>query len=106
MITGTFSNAQTRVFGQLAVATFANPEGLVALSKNTFVPGANSGEPMVLAPNTLGAGSVESGSLELSNVELAREFIGLVTAATGFSAASRVVRSADDMLQELLMLVR
>ncbi len=106
VITGTFSNAQTRVFGQLAVATFANPEGLVALSKNTFVPGANSGEPMVLAPNTLGAGSVESGSLELSNVELAREFIGLVTAATGFSAASRVVRSADDMLQELLMLVR
>ncbi len=106
IITGTFSNAQSRVFGQVVVATFANPEGLTGLSHNTFVPSPNSGEAAIVTANTMGAGSIESGSLELSNVELSREFIGLVTAATGFSAASRVVRSADDMLQELLMLVR
>jgi flagellar hook protein FlgE len=106
IIAGTFSNAQTRVFGQVAVSVFANPEGLIAMSNNTFAPSPNSGEPAVTTANSLGAGSIESGSLELSNVELSREFIGLVTAATGFSAASRVVRSADDMLQELLLLVR
>ena len=106
IITGTFSNAQTRVFGQVAVATFANPEGLIGLNENVYVPGANSGEAMVTTANTLSAGKIQSGSLELSNVELSREFIGMVTASTGFSAASRVVRTADDMLQELLLLAR
>jgi flagellar hook protein FlgE len=106
IITGTFSNSQTRVYGQVAVATFANAEGLIAKSENTFVPGANSGEAVVGEPRTLAAGSIRAGALEQSNVELSREFIGLVQASTGFSAASRVVRTADDMLQELLLLAR
>ena len=55
---------------------------------------------------TLGIGMVQAGALELSNVELTREFLGLINASTGFSAASRVVRAADDMLQELLLLAR
>jgi len=106
IVTGTFSNSQTRVFGQVALATFANPEALSAVTENTFVPGANSGDAVVTTARTLGAGSIQSGSLEQSNVELSREFIGMVTASTGFSAASRVVRTADEMLQELLMLGR
>lgn len=106
IITGTYSNQATQVLGQLALATFTNPEGLVGLTDNTFGVGENSGAAVILAPQTEGAGRIESGALELSNVDLSREFIGLITASTGFSAAGRVVRTADDLLQELLMLVR
>jgi flagellar hook protein FlgE len=106
IITGTFSNAQTQVFGQVALATFANPEGLIGQSDNLFVPGANSGEAVVTTAQTLGAGLIRPGSLEQSNVELAREFIGLISASTGFAASSRVIRTADDLLQELLLLAR
>jgi flagellar hook protein FlgE len=106
VIVGTFSNGRTRTFGQLALATFRNPSGLNGLGDNTFAVGVNSGEAMVSAPQTEGAGAIQSGALELSNVELSREFINLITASTGFSAASRVVRSADDLLQELLLLAR
>ncbi|MCB9851316.1 MAG: flagellar hook-basal body complex protein [Phycisphaerales bacterium] len=106
VITGTFSNGRTRSFGQLALATFRNPAGLNGLGDNTFAVGINSGEAMVTAPRTEGAGAIQSNALELSNVELSREFINLITASTGFSAASRVVRSADDLLQELMLLAR
>jgi flagellar hook protein FlgE len=106
VITGTFSNGQTRLFGQLALATFRNPSGLNGLADNTFAVGANSGEAMISAPRQNGAGSIQSSSLELSNVELSREFINLISASTGFSAASRVVRSAEEMLQELMLLAR
>jgi len=106
VITGTFSSGATQVFGQVAVATFTNPAGLIANAANTFASGPNSGSPVVVAPRTSGAGSIRAGSLEGSNVEVSREFIGLITASAGFSAASRVVRTADDLLQELLLLTR
>ena len=106
VVTGTYDNSALQVFGQVALATFANYEGLTALPDNTFTAGVNSGEPVVVAPETLGAGRIEAGQLEQSNVDLPREFIGLITASTGFSAAGRVVRTADDLLQELLLLVR
>ncbi len=106
IVTGTFSNQQTQVFGQIALATFPNNEGLVALSENTFTFGPNSGDAAVVAPQTAGAGAVRAAALEQSNVEIAREFINLITASTGISSASRVVRVADDLLQELLLLAR
>ncbi|MCK4658339.1 MAG: flagellar hook-basal body complex protein [Phycisphaerae bacterium] len=106
IITGTYSNAQTEVLGQVALATFTNPEGLIAEGDNTFVTGINSGDALIGTAQTLGMGAVKSGNLEMSNVELTREFIGLITASTGFSAAGRVVRTADDLLQELLLLAR
>jgi flagellar hook protein FlgE len=106
VITGTFDNSATQVFGQVALATFTNPEGLIGLSENAFSVGPNSGAAVVVAPRTEGAGRIESAALEASNVDLSREFIGLITASTGFSAAGRVVRTADDLLQELLLLVR
>ncbi|UCC28938.1 MAG: flagellar hook-basal body complex protein [Phycisphaerales bacterium] len=106
IVTGTFSNQLTRVFGQIALATFPNNEGLVALSENTFTFGPNSGDVTVVAPQTEGAGAVRSAALEQSNVEIAREFINLITASTGISSASRVIRVADDLLQELLLIAR
>lgn len=106
VVTASFSNQQTEVLGQIALAKFTNNEGLVAQSQNNFVAGPDSGEATVLAPQTNAAGTIRSGALESSNVEIAREFINLITASTGISSASRVVRVADDLLQELLLLAR
>ncbi|HSW46288.1 MAG TPA: flagellar hook-basal body complex protein [Phycisphaerae bacterium] len=105
-IIGTFTNGLTRDLGQIALATFTNAEGLVADVNNLYRVGPNSGQPMMTAPQTLGAGSVLSGALELSNVDLTREFIGLITATTGFSAAGRVISTSNDLLNELLMIAR
>lgn len=106
VINGTFSNGLTRPLGQIAVATFANPQGLVAEGDNLFVQGPNSGEARVVTPGTFGAGTVLGGALEQSNVDLSREFIGLVTASTGFQAASRVISTTSDLLDQLLLIVR
>ncbi len=106
IITGTFSNGLTRTLGQIALATFANPEGLVAEANNRYTTGPNSGVPVITTPQNLGAGKIVSGSLELSNVDLSKEFIGLITATTGFSAASRVISTANDLLNQLLSVAR
>jgi len=106
IVTGMYSNQQEQVLGQVALATFINDEGLVARNDNVFVPGPNSGDAAIVAPRTGTAGSLIAGALEQSNVEIAREFIGLITYSTGISASSRVVRTADELLQELLLLAR
>ena len=105
-ITGTFSNGLTQTLGQIAVATFANEEGLVAETDNIYTLGPNSGTATIGTPGALGAGTVMSGALELSNVDLSREFIGLVTSSTGFQAASRVISVSSDLLNQLLLIVR
>jgi flagellar hook protein FlgE len=106
IITGTFSNGLTQTIGQVALATFANPAGLIARSNNVFFVGPNSGEARVTPPLTLGAGKISAGALELSNVDLSREFINLITSSTAFSAASRVITTSDQLLQELLLIAR
>jgi len=105
-IIGTFTNGLQRTLGQVALANFSNPEGLVAETNNTFALGPNSGVPIITAPLTLGVGRIMSGALELSNVDLSREMIGLVTASTGFSASGRIISTSDELLQELLLLTR
>lgn len=106
IITGTFTNGLNQVLGQIGLATFANPAGLLARSNNVFFVGPNSGEARVTPPLTLGAGAITAGALELSNVDLSREFINLITSSTAFSAASRVITTSDQLLQELLLIAR
>ena len=101
-ITGSFTNGQTRTMGQVAVAMFNNPEGLNDMGGNNFTAGANSGVPVLTTATDLGAGAIRSGALEQSNVDLSKEFINLITASTGFSAASKVITTSDQMLTELL----
>jgi len=101
-----FTNDTERVLGQIAAATFTNDDGLTVLADNTYVEGPNSGAANIQAPRTGVVGRVVSGALEQSNVEIAREFVNLITFSTGISSASRVVRAADDLLQELLLLAR
>jgi flagellar hook protein FlgE len=106
VITGTFSNGLNQTLGQMAVGTFANPAGLLARSNNIYFIGPNSGEARITPPLTLGAGKINAGTLELSNVDLSREFINLITSSTAFSAASRVITTSDQLLQELLLIAR
>ncbi len=101
-ITGSFTNGLTRTLGQIAMATFNNPEGLNDRGGNAFIAGANSGVAVITPPQQLGAGSIRSGALELSNVDLSEEFINLIIASTGFSASSRVISTSDQLLTELL----
>lgn len=106
VISGIFDNGQVRTLGQVALARFANESGLIADGDNLFEVGPASGNPSVLAPSTLGAGSIASGMLESSNVDLTREFIGLITSSTGFQANSRVISTSTDLLNGLLLLLQ
>ncbi|QOJ14264.1 MAG: flagellar hook-basal body complex protein [Planctomycetia bacterium] len=106
VITGIFTNGQTQRLGQLALANFANPTGLIADAENAFLMGPNSGNPQITAPGQFNAGTLLSGALELSNVDLSREFIGLITSSAGFQAASRVITVSKDMLDQLLLVIR
>ncbi|MGH7130843.1 MAG: flagellar hook protein FlgE [Phycisphaerales bacterium] len=106
MITGAFTNGLTRTIGQVAVAKFTNPEGLVDVGSNLFGVGPNSGTPIVTTPTSFGTGRVVGGSLELSNVDLAEQFTNLITASTGYSASSRVITTADQLIQQLLVIGR
>jgi flagellar hook protein FlgE len=105
-ITGVFSNGLSRPLGQVSLATFANEAGLVAERDNLFSVGPNSGPAAVSTAGTLGAGQIQGGALELSNVDLAREFIGLITSSTGFQANSRVISTCNEMLDQLLTILR
>lgn len=106
VLSGTFSNGLSRTLGQVALARFSNPEGLIAEADNLFVTGPNSGNPTITTPGLLGTGRVLGGALELSNVDLSREFIGLITSSTGFQANSRVISVTSDLLNQLLLIAR
>src|SRR5690606_24692552 len=75
VITGVFDNGRNRPIGQVVLASFTNDQGLVADANNLIRAGANSGEAVVGAPGAFGTGAVRAGALELSNVDLGREFI-------------------------------
>lgn len=105
-ITGGFSNGLTRTLGQLALAVFTNPEGLVDNGNNLFRVGPNSGNAVITSPLEFGAGRVLGGALELSNVDLSEEFINMILTSTGYSAASRVITTTDQLIQQLLTIGR
>jgi flagellar hook protein FlgE len=106
IITGAFSNGVTRTIGQVVLATFANPEGLIDEGSNLYSVGPNSGSAGITDPGTLGAGRIVGGSLELSNVDLSEEFINMILTSTGYSANARVITTTDQLFQQLLVLGR
>ena len=106
IISGVFTNGLTRTLGQVAVATFTNPEGLDDAGNSLFRSAANSGTPTITTPGDFGTGQLTAGSLELSNVDLGEEFIKMIVSSTGYSASSRVIRTADELLQQLMVIGR
>ncbi len=105
-IMGVYSNSLREPIGKLALATFANPGGLSKAGNTSYRVGDNSGQPIVGEAGTGGRGSLTAGALEMSNVDLAEEFTGLIVAQRGFQANSRVISSSDEILQDLVNLKR
>ncbi|WP_222192283.1 flagellar hook protein FlgE [Modestobacter italicus] len=105
-IVGLYSNGLRQNIGQLALATFTNPGGLEKAGNSSFRAGDNSGNPLVGQAGTGGRGSLSAGALEMSNVDLAEEFTGLIVAQRGFQANSRVITTSDEILQDLVQLKR
>lgn len=104
-ISGVFSNGQVKNLGQVALATFSNPGGLIKAGGNTFQESNNSGIPNVSTPGN-SRGVVNAGSLEMSNVDLSEEFTDMIVAQRGFQANSRIITTSDQILEELVNLKR
>jgi flagellar hook protein FlgE len=98
---------QQRVTGyRLTIANFSNASGLERAGNNSWSVSANSGQKIVNTPGIGGAGSTIGGSIEMSNVDLSQTFTNMITAQRGFQANSRVISTADEMLQDLVNLKR
>ncbi len=105
-LTAQFSNGRARALYQIPLATFLNPNGLKADQGGAFRTTLASGLYNINSSNAGGAGRIQSGVLEASNVDLAAEFTNLITTQRAYSAASRIITTADQMLEELLMIKR
>jgi flagellar hook protein FlgE len=105
-IFGTYSNGLQERLGQIALAGFLNPAGLLRIGQSLYQAGLNSGEARIGVAGTGGRGTVVSGYLEGSNVDLAQEFTSMILAQRGFQASSRVITASDEMLRELVNLAR
>ena len=105
-VTGIYSNGANKAVGQLALASFTNPGGLQRQGQNLWAPSSNSGEAIVGRPNENGRGSVSTGTLEGSNVDLAQQFTSVILAQRGFQSSSRVITAGDQMLQDLVNIIR
>lgn len=107
MIYGTYDNGTKKVLGQIAVATFANPAGLESIGGSLFAETQNSGEFDGIGQTvSTGGGSMSSGYLEMSNVDLSTEFTNMITTQRGFQANSRIITTSDTLLEELVNLKR
>ena len=105
-IVATFGAGQTVVVGQLAMATFNNPKGLVKMGSNRYSESASSGIANVGVAATGGRGSIIGSALESSNVDIATEFTQMILAQRGYQANSRSITTADEILVETLQMKR
>ena len=103
-ITGAFTNGQNQVLGRVAVARFANEDGLNRVGDNQFEQTANSGLAQIGTAGTGTYGTIQSGALEQSNVSLAQEFTNLIVAQRAFEANTRGITTADQNLQTVINL--
>jgi flagellar hook protein FlgE len=103
---GIYSNGKKQALAQLAIATFNNPDGLEKVGDTSYRTSVNSGVALIGAATVGGRGSIQGGTLEMSNVDLASEFTNLIVAQRGFAANSRTMTAADEMLQELMSIKR
>jgi flagellar hook protein FlgE len=101
-ITGVYSNGYKQPLGQIALASFQNPSGLMKAGSNLFSTSPNSGNAAIGAPDSGGRGQIATGFLEGSNVDLAQQFTNMIMAERGFQANSRVITTSDEILQDLV----
>lgn len=107
IITGFYDNGQQKPLGKIALAMFENPAGLMKVGENLFEMTVNSGDfNTIVSPGLGGSGSLSPGTLEMSNVDLSKEFTEMIITQRGFQANSRIITTSDEMLQELVNLKR
>ncbi len=107
IITGVYDNGRQQPLGQVALATFENPAGLQKVGSNQFIQSTNSGDFKVAKlPGSDGAGVLVPGTLEMSNVDLAKQFTEMIITQRGYQANSRVMTTSDEILQELANIKR
>ena len=106
VVTGVYSNGTERDLAQVAMATFTNPGGLEKFGETAFSQTINSGEALVGPSGVAGKGKIISGTLEMSNVDLAEQFTDMIVTQRGFQSNSKTIQTSDQMLQELLTLKR
>jgi len=103
-ITGSFTNGKTQALGELALANFANENGLQLNGNTDFTPTLASGPAVVGVPGAGALGTISGGSLELSNVDIATEFANLIVAQRGFEADAKAVTTFDQITQDTIAL--
>ena len=106
-IFGVYDNGTSKLLGQIVIAKFANPSGLEAIGGTLFSISQNSGEfdGIGMEISSTG-GKFNTGVIEMSNVDLSREFTDMITTQRGFQANSRIITTSDSLLEELLNLKR
>jgi flagellar hook protein FlgE len=103
-VSGSFSNGKTASLGQIALASFADLQGLQRSGSNDFTETLASGQAVVGTPGTGGRGSLSGGGLELSNVDIATEFANLIVAQRAFEANAKAVTTFDQITQDTINL--
>jgi flagellar hook protein FlgE len=99
------TNGQSARIGTIALANFSNPEGLARVGNNLLIQTPESGEPIFGLPARGTFGSIESGRLELSNVDMADQFVKLIIFQKGYQASSKMISSINQLLSELMQLI-
>ena len=97
-----FTNGENRILAQVALADFANVQGLEAIGNTSFVETFESGAALIGRPETASLGSIESGALEESNVDLSEQLVNLIIAQRNFQANAQTVETADTVTQTII----
>ncbi len=105
-VTAIFDNGVTRRVAQVAIATFVSPDSLSTANANAYRVSQGSGTYNLKAPGSGGAGLIGASQLEASTVDLSQEFTGLITTQRAYSASSKIITTADEMLAELISIKR
>jgi flagellar hook protein FlgE len=103
---GVYSNGVSRDLGQIVMARFINNSGLQQIGDSLWAEGVNSGEPLIDTPGGSGIGALTAGAVELSNTDIGQNLIELILASTQYRGGTRVITSAQQLLDELLSLRR
>ncbi|MFN3582506.1 flagellar hook protein FlgE [Phenylobacterium sp.] len=106
IVSAVYDNSEIRKIAKIGIATFPNPDALQAVSGNAYRPTIPAGEMVIKEPGVGGAGAISPSSLEASTVDLSAEFTGLIATQKAYSASSKIITTADQMLDELINIKR
>jgi flagellar hook protein FlgE len=106
IVSAIYDNSQIRTVAKVGIATFPNSDGLAQVSGNAYRPTIEAGEFVVKEAGVGGAGKISPSSLEASTVDLSAEFTGLIQTQKAYSASSKIITTADQMLEELINIKR